>query len=176
MFWEVTINLLYGFCLIFLFLTTAGNENIRLFIALLISHKFIDMLVITPHLVSEFSSNPVLYFLIVAFGDMILLAILLSRKALGYKLQFLGVHCRFIRYPHEFIFILLVTLSTLQALYTGAEVFLYRIDLLSYENVYAYQGWEIIRRSLMSLAVLVLIKLSYDNHKGRLIVESKVDL
>lgn len=176
MFWEVTVNLLYGFCLIILFLSSAGNENIRFFTALLISHKFIDMLVITPNVVNAFASNPVLYFYLMALGDFLLLALLLSRKKLGYKLNFLGVHCRFIRYPHEFIFTLLVALSMLQAIYTGTEVMLYRFDIISYDSVYGYHSWQPVRRALMALAVLVLIKLNFDHLKGRLLIEHKLKL
>lgn len=176
MFWEVTVNLLYGFCLIILFLSSAGNENIRFFTALLISHKFFDMLVITPNVVNAFGSSPVLYFYLMALGDLLLLALLLSRKKLGYKLHFLGVHCRFIRYPHEFIFTLLVAFSMLQAVYTGTEVMLYRLDTISYESVYGYHAWEHIRRALMALAVLILVKLNYDHLTGRLLIESKLKL
>lgn len=174
MFWEVTVNLLYGTCLIVLYLSSAGNENIRFFTAILIGHKFIDMLIITPNVVASFASSPVLYFYLMAISDIFLLSLLVMRKSLGYKLKFLGVHCRFIRYPHEFIFMLLLLLSVIQALYTGTEVWLYRIDIISYNSVYGYHCWETVRRCLMGLAILVLIKLTYDHLKGRLLVEPRI--
>jgi hypothetical protein len=170
------LNIIYGIFLVGIALTAARNPNLLCLMLLLLLHKFIDVLALNPDAVTWLGQWPVSYFAIVTLGDIILFTLIYQRNAISLKLGFVGMHTRFIRYPHEFIFMLLVAITLWQDIYVTVEVSLFRQGWLAYEALFGYHSWEYIKRTVMALEILILCKLAYDHYKGRLLVEHHVKL
>lgn len=170
------LNITYGILLVGIALSAARNPNLLCLMLLLLLHKFIDVLALNPDAVAWFSQWPLGYFLIVTAGDLILFALVYQRKAISCRLGFVGLHAKFIRYPHEFLFMLLVALTLVQDVYVTAEVALFRAGVANYDLLYGYHSWEVVKRTIMALEILILFKLAYDHTRGRLLVEHHVKL
>jgi len=170
------LNVIYGILLIGIALTAARNPNLLCLMLLLLFHKFIDVLALNPQTIEWISQWPSWYFVVVTIGDLILFSLIYQRNAISLRLGFVGLHTRFIRYPHEFVFMLLVAVTLLQDIYVASEVALYRTGWLDYESLFGYHSWETVKHTIMALEILILIKLAYDHFKGRLLVEHHVKL